>query len=439
MILAQFKQGNPIPVYPDPTYLAIRGRVTGRAGQNFRTNVYDVFGRVVATLLSVVGITDPYDFEDLDGSAYTAVVGAGEGMYMWVAEVVDATTGEVLDQLSLQFVASTNVADIPVGEVPEKCEVNVLDKDTGLSCLYQAPAGPRIAFGKFVTSLYKFDPEVKRAFMRYFYGAEPSITDLGWITRAIITLDYEFIDEERMLAYLLNTSLRHTAIPDDIYDLVSRPDVTTSTKINALMPYAQVGIQHFMQGRVLAMRRVAGSQALSVDVYYRAGFLNVDWPKLIGLAVAGAVIVGAAVLAVNTFGAGLPLASWMAMGALAGVAGYFTTAESVSQPPTEEEKARVEEKAEAGKETIDEQTDQSKATVDALVGEGKVTPEAGERIKSDIERIRVTAKMVVDELVDEAKRQIDSAYRRGMLTGGAIGAVGGGAVGGALGYVLRGR
>jgi len=441
MIIAQFKQGNPIPIYPYPAFNAIRGRVIGRAGYDFRTRVYDLAGRVRTTPTTAVGITDPYDFEDFDKSSHDAVLGWGEGIFIYSIEVLDPATGDIEEQLALLVVISYDAAKMDVTDMPEKCEVLVVDKDQGLRCLYQVPATTaRIAYGKFITTLYKFDPAKKQAFIRIYYGTppEPTIVDLGWFTRAILTFDYRFDDNERLLSYLVNNAVRHTTIPDQIYDLLTRTDVPTTDKVDALLPYAQVGIQHDLQGRVIGLRRVGGSQpVLSVDVYYKAGWLNINWMKLIGFMTLGATaatvtaIVGAALLGVAP-----PIGAAILVGLMIGATTYFLTESPVSEPPTEAEKAAVEKKAEAGKKEVDVVTEQALGTVERLVAEGKVTPEAGEQIKADIERIRVTAKTVIDEVVDEAKRQIDVAYGRGLTTGGLIGGVAGTVVGGVIGYAV---
>jgi len=422
----------------------------GWTGMSMRASVTDMYAFVVASLFDVSITKSPQTQETLDGAqAKTAYDTRGDGNYLIVVEIYDPATGEVKEVAAAQFCLPSTVVtmDAAKWELKEPV-VFYTDQMTGAKHTYQAPLKTiRIPSGvRFASSIYDLDRErqLGRTVIFFYKAGTVQIVDTGWARRALVSLDYEFTDLDAYLLWVAYQALKTGVNKDDVFAVLTNPNITSERKAQILTPYAIRQLEIDMYGRIPRFEfiPVASPPRLSFDIYYDVGFLNVDWNKVIGYALIGAAIVGAVAFTAATFGIGIPVGKAMILGALAGAGIAWHTDAPPSEPPDENEKRTIDEAIDEGVKRIKEAVDEAIRIIKEEIAKGTVTEEAGTRIIDAVVAIDAETKTVLRELRDVAHGQVDEAHRRGRtrgwIEGGGIGGALGALAGGVVGYYVAG-
>jgi len=431
-IYLHMKDGGVIPRPKAPEERVIRGRITGQLNKVVRAVVSDVAGRYVLrpypdgeTIPS-----DTWDFESLTYDDYTMLP---EGVYIYTVWVEEA--GELVEQASLWLVRSEYTMEV---EVPRGSIVVISERSTGMTAYFKAVGDTAvIAYGRFVSTILKYDPEKRQAYTKVYYGGKPDVVDLGWYTRAVLTYTLRFRDKDAVLAWLVGHAAVNSSVPHHIYDVLIRPDVSVDDKITLLMPYVDIALQNEMQGRVLAVTYDPEALAVEATIYYTAGYFNISLPSLWGLIfrhpwVLGAVRFGVAALIISILAA---VAAYVITHFV--VEPLVKTVEPLWKPLPREVEEKITVSVERGRGEIDERIDRAEEVAKRLYEEGKMTEEAYEAVITELEEVRATCHAALEDIRDEAIKAAEEASKRGMMAGlVAGGVVGGGA--GLLGGVLLG-
>lgn len=393
--------------------------VKGQAGKTFRARVIDAALNTVYSYTDITNISDPFSIDLLAGAELNTIYSNyGEGVYILICEVVDPTTGEVLEQLSLKFMIATNRTSLIITK--GKTHVIVVDNITGAGHIFGVETTVYAPYGNRWSTIVHDEYQGKGKIIIVL--PDGSTVETGYGKYAIVELTYSFSDLQAMLNWLYRHAYNFASNKAAILTVYDSA-MTDEEKAKILAPFAIQSLLWFMQGKVLDAQVTIDTTnniyEIKATVRFRLGFLDIDWKRVLTYAATGAAIAGAAAIAVATAGIALPvsISAITAVGGLTGAAVALWTDRGSEQSPTLPEKQTVSQKAEQGRQNVSNMIDQTKNFVVQKRDEGAIDATTADQLLTMLDEIKAAVLATINEVEAEAYKAIDKAYDDGYKDG----------------------
>ena len=399
-----------IPISSDlPTQVIVK--IKGRNGNYYRYQVLDEVLRVKYSSDWTQIDSDDFFTEVLDGSVVSTLT---EGTYLVKVDVAtQPNDGNIVESNSivLFLVTPTNVYLASLGTQKGILVI----RDNYLGAVYEiggvTGSVSMPISGRFSSILYLHDYQNKVG--KLIVPTSPSSAlDTGWGTYAIIRITLNFDNISVMRDWVYRMAYMYSDYKSTIIDIYQNSNITDTDKIKLIAPYTAYHVIRALNGRCLNVYVDPVNFQLIYDVYIRLGDINLSLGQLlsvIGVSVAtgGAIALGLAVGGAT--GVGMAIVGVI----VGGIALYQIITRDTSQPPTEQEKQIISQKAQEGRTNVENAVNDAISTLDYYYNQGQITQTAYENIKAEILNIKDVAVNSINELEDEAKTQIDNAYKDG--------------------------
>lgn len=341
------------------------------------------------------------------------------GIYTLIASVYDGTTLVDLVAFTI-FIVNATVSITPREDI---IDVIVVDKWTGLSARaskYQPiPADERHLV--FVISRQGNTGRIE------LYDGGLLVHDTGYHRLVQVRIKKKFTSIDQMFDYVFSNSYMPPAIAREF--LREAGTRSKSELIQALMPYYVS--KSISPGFIGAIADVTNLE-ITEELLMFFGWFNWDEfaTKLVsGLAIGGCLI-GAGILAVKTFGAGVPLAIILAKGCLTGalvgagiglgiqvVRSFFVENTTPPTPPEAPPPPPPPETINQYKEKFNESTQSLEQLLSQWRNQGRITQEEYETAMNHLNTIKTMYESTIKDMQDYAETIYKDAWNKGYQEG----------------------